>query len=261
MRALSIGATGMMAQQLNVEVISNNIANMSTTGYKRQRAEFQDLLYQQERRVGSPTSDTGTILPAGVQVGLGVKTAAISRDNQQGALAKTDNRLDVALQGPGYFNVQLPNGDTAYTRAGSFQLAADGTIVTADGYPVQPAIVIPQNAKDVVISTAGEVFAYFDGQVQPQNLGQLELSTFINENGLEAEGNNLFKETTASGAPVVGVAGQTGFGTILQGYLEGSNVNVVSEITNLIQAQRAYEMNSKSIETADQMLQTITQLR
>ena len=261
MRALSIGATGMMAQQLNVEVISNNIANMSTTGYKRQRAEFQDLLYQQERRVGSPTSDTGTILPAGVQVGLGVKTAAISRDNQQGALAKTDNRLDVALQGPGYFNVQLPNGDTAYTRAGSFQLAADGTIVTADGYPVQPAIVIPQNAKDVVISTAGEVFAYFDGQVQPQNLGQLELSTFINENGLEAEGSNLFKETTASGAPVVGVAGQTGFGTILQGYLEGSNVNVVSEITNLIQAQRAYEMNSKSIETADQMLQTITQLR
>jgi flagellar basal-body rod protein FlgG len=261
MRALSIGATGMMAQQLNVEVISNNIANMSTTGYKRQRAEFQDLLYQQERHVGSPTSDTGTILPSGVQVGLGVKTAAISRDNEQGALAKTDNRLDVALQGPGFFNVQLPNGDTAYTRAGSFQLAADGTIVTADGYPVQPAIVIPANAKDVVISNAGEVFAYFDGQVQPQNLGQLELSTFINDNGLEAEGNNLFKETTASGAPVVGVAGQTGFGTILQGYLEGSNVNVVSEITNLIQAQRAYEMNSKSIETADQMLQTITQLR
>jgi flagellar basal-body rod protein FlgG len=261
MRALSIGATGMMAQQLNVEVISNNIANMSTTGYKRQRAEFQDLLYQQERHVGSPTSDTGTILPAGVQVGLGVKTAAISRDDQQGALAKTDNRLDVALQGPGFFNVQLPNGDTAYTRAGSFQLAADGTIVTADGYPLQPAIVIPANAKDVVISTAGEVFAYFDGQVQPQNLGQLEMSTFINDNGLEAEGNNLFKETTASGAPTVGVAGQTGFGTILQGYLEGSNVNVVSEITNLIQAQRAYEMNSKSIETADQMLQTITQLR
>ncbi|HTO85778.1 MAG TPA: flagellar basal-body rod protein FlgG [Methylomirabilota bacterium] len=261
MRALSIGATGMMAQQLNVEVISNNIANMSTTGYKRQRAEFQDLLYQQERHVGSPTSDTGTILPSGVQVGLGVKTAAISRDDEQGALAKTDNRLDVALQGPGFFNVQLPNGDTAYTRAGSFQLAADGTIVTADGYPVQPAIVIPANAKDVVISTAGEVFAYFDGQVQPQNLGQLELSTFINDNGLEAEGNNLFKETTASGAPTVGVAGQTGFGTILQGYLEGSNVNVVSEITNLIQAQRAYEMNSKSIETADQMLQTITQLR
>ena len=261
MRALSIGATGMMAQQLNVEVISNNIANMSTTGYKRQRAEFQDLLYQQERHVGSPTSDTGTVLPSGVQVGLGVKTAAISRDDQQGALAKTDNKLDVALQGPGFFNVQLPNGDTAYTRAGSFQLAADGTIVTADGYPVQPAIVIPANAKDVTISNAGEVFAYFDGQVQPQNLGQLELSTFNNDNGLEAEGNNLFKETTASGAPTVGVAGQAGFGTILQGYLEGSNVNVVSEITNLIQAQRAYEMNSKSIETADQMLQTITQLR
>jgi len=261
MRALSIGATGMMAQQLNVEVISNNIANMSTTGYKRQRAEFQDLLYQQERRVGSPTSDTGTILPSGVQVGLGVKTAAISRVDEQGALVKTDNRLDVAMQGPGFFNIQLPNGDTAYTRSGFFQLSADGTIVTADGYPVQPNIVIPQNAKDVVISNAGEVFAYFDGQVQPQNLGQLELSTFVNDNGLEAIGNSLFKETTASGAPVVGVAGSPGFGTIQQGYLEGSNVNVVSEITNLIQAQRAYEMNSKSIETADQMLQTITQLR
>jgi flagellar basal-body rod protein FlgG len=261
MRALSIGATGMMAQQLNVEVISNNIANMSTTGYKRQRAEFQDLLYQQERRVGSPTSDTGTILPSGVQVGLGVKTAAISRVSEQGNLAKTDNRLDVALQGPGFFTVQLPNGDAGYTRAGDFQLAADGTIVTADGYPVQPSIVIPQNAKDVVISNAGEVFAYFDGQVQPQNLGQLELATFVNDNGLEAIGNNLFKETTASGAPVVGVAGSPGFATMEQGYLEGSNVNVVSEITNLIQAQRAYEMNSKSIETADQMLQTITQLR
>ena len=261
MRALSIGATGMMAQQLNVEVISNNIANMSTTGYKRQRAEFQDLLYQQERRVGSPTSDTGTILPSGVQVGLGVKTAAISRVDEQGALVKTDNRLDVAMQGPGFFNIQLPNGDTAYTRSGFFQLSADGTIVTADGYPVQPNIVSPQNAKDVVISNAGEVFAYFDGQVQPQNLGQLELSTFVNDNGLEAIGSSLFKETTASGAPVVGVAGSPGFGTIQQGYLEGSNVNVVSEITNLIQAQRAYEMNSKSIETADQMLQTITQLR
>jgi len=261
MRALSIGASGMMAQQLNVEVISNNIANMSTTGYKRQRAEFQDLLYQQERRVGSPTSDNGTILPSGVQVGLGVKTASISRDDEQGSLVKTDNRLDVAMQGPGFFNVLLPNGDTAYTRAGAFQLAADGTIVTADGYPVQPNIVIPQNAKDVVISNAGEVFAYFDGQVQPQNLGQLELSTFVNDNGLESIGNNLLKETTASGAPVVGVAGSPGFGTMQQGYLEGSNVNVVSEITNLIQAQRAYEMNSKSIETADQMLQTITQLR
>ena len=248
MRALSIGATGMMAQQLNVETISNNIANMSTTGYKRERAEFQDLLYQQERRVGSPTSDSGTEMPSGVQLGLGVKTAAISRDNGQGPLQKTDNRLDVAMQGPGLFTIQLPSGDTAYTRAGFFQMAADGTIVTSD-------------AIDVVISSAGEVFAYFDGQVAPQNLGQVELATFVNTNGLESIGSSLMKETTASGPPTVGVAGAAGFGTMLQGYLEGSNVNVVSEITNLIQAQRAYEMNSKSIETADQMLQTITQLR
>lgn len=261
MRALSIGATGMMAQQLNVETISNNIANMSTAGYKRERAEFQDLLYQQERRVGSPTSDAGTETPVGVQVGLGVKTAAISRVSEQGALMKTDNRLDVAMQGDGYFDVQLPSGDTAYTRAGFFQLAADGTIVTTDGFPVQPNIVVPPDAIDVVISAAGEVFAYFDGVVAPQNLGQFELSTFVNDNGLEAIGSSMFKETTASGSPTVGVAGQAGFGTMLQGYLEGSNVNVVAEITNLIQAQRAYEMNSKSIETADQMLQTVTQLR
>jgi len=184
MRALSIGATGMMAQQLNVETISNNIANMSTTGYKRERAEFQDLLYQQERRVGSPTSDSGTELPSGVQLGLGVKTAAISRDNEQGPLQKTDNKLDVALQGAGYFTVQLPSGDTAYTRAGFLQLSSDGTIVTPDGYPVQPSIVVPANAKDVTISGAGEVFAYFDGQVAPQNLGQFELATFVNNNGL-----------------------------------------------------------------------------
>jgi len=261
MRSLSIGASGMMAQQLNVEVISNNIANMSTTGYKRQRAEFQDLLYQQELRVGTPTSDAGTVQPTGVQVGLGVRAAAISRINEQGAFVKTDNRLDVALQGPGYFTVQLPNGDTAYTRAGFFQLSPDGTIVTADGYPVQPNIVIPADAKDVSITNAGEVFAYFDNQVAPQNVGQFELATFINQNGLEAMGNNLFRETTASGAPTTGVAGTTGFGTMLQGYLEGSNVNVVAEITSLIQAQRAYEMNSKSIETSDQMMQTVTQLR
>ena len=261
MRALSIGATGMMAQQLNVETISNNIANMSTAGYKRERAEFQDLLYQQERRVGAPTSDAGTELPSGVQLGLGVKTASISRATGQGPLVKTDNRLDVAMQGEGYFSIELPSGDTAYTRAGFFQLASDGTIVTPDGYPVQPNIVVPANAIDVVISDAGEVFAYFDGQVAPQNLGQLELATFINTNGLESIGSSLLKETTASGAPTVGVAGSPGFGTMRQGYLESSNVNVVSEITNLIQAQRAYEMNSKSIETADQMLQTITQLR
>jgi flagellar basal-body rod protein FlgG len=260
MRALSIGATGMMAQQLNVETISNNIANMSKTGYKRERAEFQDLLYQQERRVGSPTSDSGTEMPSGVQLGLGVKTAAISRDNGQGALQKTDNRLDVAMQGPGLFTIQLPSGDTAYTRAGFFQMAADGTIVTSDGFPVQPNIVV-RPTPSTSSSLRRRVFAYFDGQVAPQRSGPAGLATFVNTNGLESIGSSLMKETTASGPPTVGVAGAAGFGTMLQGYLEGSNVNVVSEITNLIQAQRAYEMNSKSIETADQMLQTITQLR
>jgi len=260
MRALNIAATGMLAQQLNVEVISNNIANMNTTAYKRQRAEFQDLLYQDERRVGSSSSDTGTIVPSGIQLGLGVRTAAVYRMTGQGQIITTENSLDLAIQGKGYFQVTLPSGETAYTRAGSLQLSPEGQIVTANGYTVLPGITIPNDAIDVTVNSSGQVEVTLAGQVQPQTVGQLELATFPNEVGLQALGDNLYAETPASGNPTTGVPGSTGFGTVLQGFLETSNVDVVQEITNLIRAQRAYEMNSKVIETSDQMLQTMTQL-
>jgi flagellar basal-body rod protein FlgG len=261
MRSLSIGATGMLAQQLNVETISNNIANLTTTGYKRQRAEFQDLLYQNLRRVGSTSSDAGTVVPSGIQVGAGVKAAAIYRINEQGNINPTNNTFDLAVNGQGYFQVQLPNGDTAYTRAGSFQLNAQGTIVTADGYQVQPGITIPENTVDITINPNGEVLAKIDGQIEPQNVGQLQLATFPNNAGLEAIGDNLLLETPASGQPITANPGAPGFGRILQGALETSNVNIVNEITQLITAQRAYEMNSRVISTTDQMLQAVSQLR
>jgi flagellar basal-body rod protein FlgG len=261
MRSLSIGATGMLAQQLNVDVISNNIANMNTTGYKRRRAEFADLLYQDQRRVGSASSDAGTIVPAGVQIGVGVKPTAIYRITEQGSLQVTDNPLDLAIQGKGYLEVELPSGEIGYTRAGALTRSADGTIVTGDGYTVLPGITIPEDAISVSINATGEVFVKLDGQVAPQNVGQLELATFINEGGLQAIGDNYFLETTASGAPIVATPGSPGFGTVQQGFLEVSNVNVVSEITNLITAQRAYEMNSKVIQASDDMMGTITQLR
>ena len=261
MRALDIAATGMQAQQTNVEVISNNIANMTTTGFKRQRAEFQDLIYQNLRRVGSNSSDSGSIVPSGAQIGLGVKTAAIYRINEQGNLQQTSNSLDLAIQGNGYFQVTLPSGATAYTRDGTFGLAPDGTIVTADGYVVQPGIQVPTNATSVTINTSGQVQATISGQTAPQTLGQLQLAAFPNDAGLQAQGGNLFVQTSASGAPVAGTPGAPGFGSVMQGFIETSNVNVVSEITNLITAQRAYEMNSKVITTADQMLSTLSNLR
>jgi flagellar basal-body rod protein FlgG len=261
MRSLNIAATGMLAQQLNVEVISNNIANMNTTGFKRQRAEFQDLLYQDERRVGSASSDTGTIVPAGVQIGVGVKTAAVYRITEQGNLVATDNTYDVAVQGKGFFQVTLPNGDTAYTRAGSFQLSPAGGIVTADGYAVAPGITVPANAISVTINPSGEVLAKIQGTIAPLNVGQFTLVNFANESGMEPLGDNLFLQTPASGAPTTGTPGTPGFGTILQGFLETSNVNVVQEITNLITAQRAYEMNSRVIEASDEMMQAINQIR
>lgn len=261
MRSLNIGATGMLAQQLNVEVISNNIANMNTTAYQRRRAEFQDLLYQNQRRVGSESSDANTIVPAGVQVGLGVKTAAVYRITEQGNLTLTENPLDLAINGEGFFQITLPNGDTAYTRAGSFQLDGDGDLVTVDGYTVQPGITIPANAVDISVNGSGQVLVSIDGQVAQQNLGQLELARFPNDAGLLAVGDNLFLETPASGAPQTAVPQTAGYGSIQQGFLETSNVNVVEEITNLITAQRAYEMNSKVIETSDQMMATVTNLR
>jgi len=261
MRALDIAGTGMQAQQTNVEVISNNIANMTTTGFKRRRAEFQDLLYQNLRRVGSNTSDNGTVVPSGAQVGLGVKTAAIYRINEQGNLQQTSNSLDVAIKGQGYFQVTLPSGDTAYTRDGTFSLSPNGQIVTADGYPVGPGITIPNNAQDVTINAGGEVQVKIAGTTAPQTVGTLQLATFPNEAGLEATGDNLFTQSAASGNPVTGTPAAPGFGSVMQGFVETSNVNVVSEITNLITAQRAYEMNSKVITAGDQMQQTLTNLR
>jgi flagellar basal-body rod protein FlgG len=261
MRSLSVAATGMMAQQQNVEVISNNIANMNTTSYKRQRAEFQDLLYQSSRRVGSASSDNGTVVPSGVQFGLGVKTAAVYRITEQGNLTTTGNTLDVALQGKGYFQIELPTGETAYTRAGSFQLSAEGKIITADGYTVKGGGTIPKDAIDVSINANGEVMVKVAGQSSVSRVGQFELGTFANDAGLQALGDNNFLQTPASGDAVTGTAGKSGFGTVLQGFLETSNVNTVSEVTNLISAQRAYEMNSKVIQASDEMLNVLNSLR
>ncbi len=261
MRSLSIAATGMLAQQLNVEIISNNIANMNTTGYKRRRAEFQDLLYQNQERVGSTSSDTGTIVPSGVQIGLGVKTSAVYMITEQGNLVSTSNTFDMAISGEGYFQVTMPSGETAYSRAGSFQLSPTGQIVTADGYTVQPGITIPSNSIGVTVNAAGQVLVKLSGVVAEQNAGQLQLALFPNAAGLQAIGDNLFLETAASGTAQTGLPDSTGFGTILQNFLETSNVNTVTEITNLITAQRAYEMNSKVIQTSDEMLNTLTRMR
>ena len=261
MRSLDIAGTGLLAQQTNVEVISNNIANMTTTGFKRRRAEFQDLIYQNLRRVGSNSSDNGTVVPSGAQVGLGVKTAAIYRISEQGNLQQTSNSLDVAIRGNGFFQVTLPSGETAYTRDGTFGLSPDGQIVTADGYPVAPGITVPPNARDVTISANGEVQVKLDGQTATQAVGVLQIAAFPNEAGLDAQGDNLLLASAASGQAVTGAPGTPGFGGVMQGFVETSNVNVVSEITNLITAQRAYEMNSRVITTSDQMLSTLTNLR
>jgi len=260
MRSLSIASTGMLAQQTNVDVISNNIANMNTTGFKRQRAEFQDLLYENIERPGAATGPD-TKAPSGIQIGSGVKTGGVYRIQQQGAMQQTDNRYDVAITGRGYFQITLPSGDTAYTRDGSFGVSDQGELVTQDGYPVQPGITIPANTTDVTISKTGEVQVITAGDPQPQTVGQLELANFMNDAGLEAKGDNLFLETSASGQPNVAAPGEPGFGTLSQGFIEGSNVNAVAEITALITAQRAYEMNSRVVKTADEMLSTTSQLR
>ena len=258
MRALDIAGTGLTAQQTNVDSISQNLAN-STTGFKRSRAEFQDLLYQDLRRAGNNSTAQGTILPVGIQLGLGVKTGAISRNTGQGTVKSTENALDLAIQGRGYFQVQLPDGTDSYTRDGTFKISEEGTIVTNNGYIVQPAITIPDNATSVSINQSGEVEATIQGQVNPTQLGQLQLATFINPNGLQALGDNLFTETAASGDPLLNNPGLDGTGTLLQGYLENSNVNSVTEITGLIVAQRAYEMNTKVLTAVDEMLQSLNQ--
>lgn len=261
MRSLDIAATGMLAQQRNVEVISNNLANMNTTAYQRRRTEFQDLIYQDLRRVGSTSSDAGTIVPTGVQLGLGVKLAAVYRIHEQGNLSATDNTFDLAIQGKGFFQVTTPTGDTAYTRDGTFQLNESGQVVTSDGFLVVPNITVPSTAIDVTINASGEVLVKVDGTVNLSNVGQIQTAVFQNEPGLEAVGGNLYKETPASGSPVTGNPASSGFGSILQGFVETSNVNAVEEISNLISAQRAYEMNSKVISTSDEMMGTLSQLR
>ncbi len=262
MRTLQIGATGMLAQQTNVDVISNNIANMNTTAYTKRRAEFNDLLYQNVIRPGSTSTAEGTIVPSGIQLGLGVRTAAVYRVIEGGGLTKTDGTLDLAIRGRGYFQIELPEGKgIGYTRDGSFQRNADGTIVTHDGYTVQPEITIPDDAVEIYVNNSGEVWVKQDGETDEVNVGQLELATFPNEAGLEAIGDNMFTETEASGAPILDNPDTEGFGSLLQGWLSTSNVNPVTEITELVSAQRAYELNSKVISTADQMLNTINQLR
>jgi len=261
MKALSTAATGMLAQQLNIDVISNNIANMNTTGFKRGRAEFQDLLYQNIERVGANSSDAGTVVPSGIQVGVGVRTAGVYRITDQGSLQNTGNMFDIAINGRGFFRVQLPDGQDAYTRAGSFQVDQNGQIVTPEGFLVQGPQAIPQGAIDVTINEQGELLVKQDGQVNPANLGQFELVIFPNEVGLEAIGGNMYMESQASGAAAVSTPGQAGYGTVFQGFLEQSNVNAVGEITSMISAQRAYELNSKVIQTADEMLQAANNLR
>jgi flagellar basal-body rod protein FlgG len=260
MRALSIASTGMQAQQTNVEVIANNLSNMNTTGYKEQRAEFADLLYQNIQTPGSQTSDQGTYAPNGIQLGAGVRTAAVYRINTQGTLQSTGNPYDVAIQGDGYFRIQQADGTDAFTRSGNFSLSPQGQLVTQDGLVVQPGIAIPANTLSVTINAQGQVNATVAGNTTPQTVGQLELDRFPNEAGLNSIGNNLLLETPGSGTPQAGVPGTTGYGTIQQGFLEESNVNSVDEITSLITAQRAYEMNSKVISAADQMLQDASRL-
>jgi flagellar basal-body rod protein FlgG len=261
MRALSIAATGMNAQEQNLEVIANNVANINTTGFKRSRAEFTDLIYQTERVMGVSSRGRDATVPEGAQVGLGVRTAAIRSLQIQGAMTNTGNTLDLAINGRGWFQVTTPNGDTVYTRDGALNTNANGQLVTTDGYLVTPTITIPPTATSVTISQTGLVTATVPGQTTPASLGQLTIANFINEAGLQALGSNLFQQTAASGQPTVGVPGDTAFGVLQQGYLEASNVDPVSEITNLISAQRAYEMNSKVIQAADQMSGTISNMR
>lgn len=257
MRALAIAATGMNAQQTNVEVIANNIANINTTGYKRARAEFTDLLYQTEKTAGAPTRGGGEPIPEGVQIGLGARAAAVRNLHMQGALTQTGNKLDVALNGRGWFQVAGPNSENLYTRAGSFSKNATGQIVTIDGYVLQPAMTIPTEATNVTINETGQVYATLQGAAAPTLIGQFVVANFANDAGLDPLGGNLYRETTASGTATLAVAGDPGFGTIHQGYLENSNVDPVKEITELISAQRAYEMNSKVINAADEMFSTI----
>jgi flagellar basal-body rod protein FlgG len=260
MRALQTAATGMMAQEMNVQVISNNVANMRTTGFKRQRVNFQDLLYEQHRRAGTPTSEQGNQIPAGVFVGSGVKTVSTPRLMNQGNISPTEKTYDLAVRGEGFFKIALPDGRSAYSRDGNFDLDSQGRLVTPEGNLVDPGITVPNNASSVSINNLGVVSAIVPGNTQPQQIGQITLSRFINKVGLESMGDNLYLETAGSGPAIDGTPGSEGFGNVQQGYVEESNVNAVTEISSLIAAQRAYELNARVITASDQMLNAAAQI-
>ncbi len=258
-RSLWIAKTGLDAQQTQLDVISNNLANVGTAGFKRSRAVFEDLLYQTMRQPGAQSSQQ-TQLPSGLQIGTGVRPVAVEKIFTQGNLQQTGSNLDVAVNGAGFFQVQLPDGSTAYTRDGSLHLDAQGQLVTSSGYPLQPAITIPANAQTITIARDGTVTVTQPGQATPTQVGALQLANFINAAGLQSQGENLYVETAASGTPTTNTPGTNGLGTLSQGYVETSNVNVVEELVNMIQTQRAYEINSKAVQTSDQMLQRLSQL-
>ena len=258
-RSLWIAKTGMEGQQTKLDTISHNLANVGTNGFKRGGVMFEDLMYQTLRPAGSASSEQ-TQLPTGLQVGLGVRVAASARFFSQGNLQQTGNNLDVAVKGQGFFQIQLPDGTTGYTRDGSFQVDSNGTLVTNNGYAVQPGITVPANAQSLSIAADGTVNATVPGQVAPQTLGQLQLASFVNPAGLESRGQNLYGETAASGTPQSAAPNSSGMGALQQGFVEGSNVNVVEELVSMIATQRAYELNSKAIQTSDQMLQRLGQL-
>ena len=259
MRSLWTSTTGMSAQNLNMDVIANNLANVSTTGFKKSRADFQDLLYQIMKVPGSPTS-ADTRSPTGIQVGLGVKPAAVTKVFTEGDIVQTENPLDVAIEGSGFFQVEMPDGNTAFTRAGNLKLDGDGRLTTSDGFPIQPEIVIPEDAREITISQTGLVSALVGDDTTSTELGNIDLADFVNEAGLVAIGRNLFRETDSSGAAALGTPGSDGYGTLLQGYVENSNVNLVEEMAHMITTQRAFEINSNVVSTSDEMLQTTTNM-
>jgi flagellar basal-body rod protein FlgG len=259
MRSLWIAKTGMEAQQTQLDNISHNLANVATNGYKRSHAVFEDLIYQNMRQAGANSTDQ-TTLPTGLQVGLGVRPVATARIYTQGNLQQTSNNLDLAIKGDGFFQIQQPDGTTAYTRDGSFQLNANGQMVTNNGYTLLPGITIPQNAQSLTIGNDGTVSVTLPGQAAAQTVGQLQLATFVNPAGLDPKGQNLFTETAASGTPNTGSPNNNGIGAVQQGFVETSNVNVVEELVQMIQTQRAYELNSKAVQTSDQMLQKLAQI-
>ncbi|MBI3911616.1 MAG: flagellar basal-body rod protein FlgG [Armatimonadetes bacterium] len=259
-RSLYTSATGMVAQQLNMDVIANNLANVNTAGFKKSRVDFQDLLYQVTRAAGTATGQ-GQQVPTGVQVGLGTRSAAVTRLFNQGDFRQTDNPLDLVIEGSGFFQVQMPDGTIGYSRDGSFKLDSQGRVVTADGYPLEPEITVPQDGSDLTIAPDGTVSVVLPGQTQPQQVGQIQIARFINAAGLSGIGRNLFRPTAASGEPQVGTPGQEGFGTLAQHFVEMSNVKVVEEMVDMIVAQRAYEINSRSIQTSDEMLSIANNMR